>query len=325
MDEEQFTRMLGHIKTIVDGVKSDAQYSRLEGKFSKDIKDQVKGIKACDGLIADEVREWIDSVGLAIQVLGETNHEAARKVVTQTTSGSLRKEIERFLLQRKDMVTTWPHVMDHVRRYFLSPNEEDKLKVDKEKYKQPQHESVPIFNRKYRELALKAYPEPRDRDINRILIRAYSRALCNSDLAKRLMIDGHPETLEGALIYTEEQASGIELYDSLGRQEEAMEVNVVGEATNQLTGALKSFTDAVKDMRKAQDQIMTRVAKLEINNGNSASGPRRGEATGQRRPTWTSDGKPICNYCKKIGHKVRECYQRKRDQGDQNPGPNQGN
>ena len=57
MDEEQFTRMLGHIKTIVDGVKSDAHYSRLEGKFSKDIKDQVKGIKACDGLIANKAQE----------------------------------------------------------------------------------------------------------------------------------------------------------------------------------------------------------------------------------------------------------------------------
>ena len=37
--------MLGHIKTTVEGVKSEAHYSRLEGKFAKDVKDQVKGIK----------------------------------------------------------------------------------------------------------------------------------------------------------------------------------------------------------------------------------------------------------------------------------------
>ena len=82
-----------------------------------------------------------------------------------------------------------------------------------------------------------------------------------------------------------------------------MEIGVVSETTHVLTGALKGLTEAVRDMSKNQDKLMTRVAKLEINKG--------GTGTSGRRSKWTEDGRPICNHCQKPGHIKAECYQLK--------------
>ena len=309
INPDQMQELADGITNLVEGIRQDKQQHRQVEVRKSRVKEEVKGIKDCDGLIAEEVREWIDSIDLALMVVGDIPGSVI-KLITGSTSGSLRKEIERFLQQQPDRANTpWNVLKTLIRNSFLSPNEEDKLKIEVERFQQSSHESVPVFNRKYRELANKAYILPRSADAERILIRAYVKALRNTELAKRTMVDGQPITLEQAMTFTEGQASGMELFDSLDRkerEEEPMEVGALSETASSLNNALRGLTEAVRDMTKNQDRLNTRLAKLEADK----NGERK-VTTGNRYGKWTAEGRPIYNYCEKVGHKRAECYQLK--------------
>ena len=303
----QMQELADGITNLVQGIRQDKQQNRQFEVRKARVKEEIKGIKDCDGLIAEEVREWIDSIDLALMVVGDVPGSVI-KLITGSTSGSLRKEIERFLQQQPDRVNTpWNVLKTLIRNSFLSPNEEDKLKIEVERFQLSTNESVPVFNRKYRELANKAYILPRSADAERILIRPYVKALKNTELAKRTMVDGQPITLEQAMTFTEGQASGMELFDSLDRKErdeEPMEVGALSETASSLNNALRGLTEAVRNMNKNQERLNTRVAKLEA----TQNGGRK-DATRNRHGKWTEEGRPICHYCDKAGHIQAECYQ----------------
>lgn len=86
---------------------------------------------------------------------------------------------------------------------------------------------------------------------------------------------------------------------------------------------------AVKAMQRQLQQIDQRTIKLEntgrrtqrngtTNGDNNAkanadkpnSSKQRPRRRFQQRYNWASDGKPICNYCKQVGHMYRDCKQR---------------
>ena len=92
------------------------------------------------------------------------------------------------------------------------------------------------------------------------------------------------------------------------RQEEDMEVDAVSMAK-----PTKVATEA-----SALEKI---VARLEALEKNDKPKPTYRPDHSQQRPqtnwqktkppnNWTSDGRPICNHCNKIGHKWRECHMR---------------
>ena len=59
------------------------------------IREQIESIPKCDGLIAQDVRDWIDSVTLSWRLVrGIQNHEML--IVTGTIRGPLINEVERF-------------------------------------------------------------------------------------------------------------------------------------------------------------------------------------------------------------------------------------
>ena len=109
------------------------------------------------------------------------------------------------------------------------------------------------------------------------------------------------------MTFTEGQASGMELFDSLDRkerEEEPMEMGALSETATSLNNALRGLTEAVRDMNKSQERLNTRVAKLEATKNSG-----RKDTTGNRRGKWTEEGRPICHYCDKAGHIQAECYQ----------------
>ena len=165
------------IANLVREIRTDERLPRDAQGLKALIKEQIDSITMCDGHIAQDGRDWVDSITLSCRLVRDIpNH--AMQLVTGTIRGPLRNEVERFLsLQQDSLPTPWPLVRDHIRNTFLSPNETDTLKIEIEKLKQPSHESVDIFNRKFREFANKAYPEPRTGDAERILVRACSKAL----------------------------------------------------------------------------------------------------------------------------------------------------
>ena len=243
MDAAQLQALADGISGLVQEIRTDEAAHRNEQRLKESLKEQLKGIRVCDGTIPTEVREWLEDIEVAIPLLNNVQH-AAIKLATKSVSGSLKKEIERFLdTQPNRLGTPWNLLRDHVRISFLSANENERLKSELEKLQQLSHEAVSIFNRKFREAAHKAYPAPRTVDAERILVRAYARALYSSNMAKKLITEGHPVNLEGAITIVETQAAGLELFDSIERKsrDEPMEIGSAEATPDPMSRILSVF------------------------------------------------------------------------------------
>ena len=134
-------------------------------------------------------------------------------------------------------------MLAHIVETFLSPNEDDQAKLSIEKITQG-NDSLPMHNRKYREKAIHAYPHPRSQDAERILIRSYTRSLNSNELAKALTVEGHPQTLDQAMLFAEHRSAGLELFKSIGRQEEPMEIGATNAVPDPVVTALDGLTSA---------------------------------------------------------------------------------
>ena len=232
-------------------------------------------------------------------------------VAARTVSGSLKKEVERFLgAQPNRAQTPWVTLRDHIRATFLSANEAERLKSELEKMAQTSYETLANFNRRFRESANKAFPQPRTPDAERLVLRAYSRGIYSTALAKKLIVEGRPANLDAAFQYAEGQAAGNEMFDGLerrSRDEEEMDCSATGDSQS----LAEKVLEALEGIRKSHERVVTRVAKLEASGSSQRGGGPRKINTPRAPLKWTEDGRPICYHCGKAGHKGAECFQKK--------------
>ena len=95
------------------------------------------------------------------------------------------------------------------------------------------------------------------------------------------------------------------------RPEEPMEVNAIK------SDKIDILTNAVLEMGQRLESVMAI----------GQHPPRSSFKKEGKRPKfeWTTDGKPVCFYCKKIGHKQTECRKKQSDlkkKAGQSPQPN---
>ena len=247
---------------------------------------------------------------------------ATVKIAQRTITGSLKKEVERFLSiqEHRDQVT-WSELVDHIKKSFLSANEKDRLKAELEKIKQSSYESLGVYNRRFREAANKAYPHPRSEDAERTIMQAYARGLYNNKVFEYLMVENCTEKLEDAIKTTEQRQARIEKRDAVNRldTEEPMEINPLNPSPPMTSQQAARDTQLeslrlMKEMAKQMERTTTRVAKLEARLGpiktpghqNCAKGAPHQDCyycnkTGRR-----------CYYCNKPGHIADNCFKKKR-------------
>ena len=87
----QMRELADDITNLVEGIGKTTTQTDKDREAT--VKEEVKGIKDYDGFIA-EVREWTVSIDLALMEVGDVPG-TVRKLITGSTSGSLRKKIER--------------------------------------------------------------------------------------------------------------------------------------------------------------------------------------------------------------------------------------
>ena len=298
MDANQFNVLANGISDLIQDIRADEATHRIERGQKEKVKEQVKAVKACDGTVAAEVREFLEDIELAIPLL-QGIHGGIIDLVTKTVTGSLRKEVERFLsTQPNRLATPWNTLRNHIRVTFLSANEDERLKSELEKFAQPSYEPIPMFNRKFRDAANRAYPQPRTPDAERIVIRAYTRALYNSDIAKKLITDGHPANLEGAIAYTEQLAAGLELYDNMERpnRDEPMEIGSTKLSPQTPMDHLSKMADALEAIKLQNERLVTRVAKMEI------------EQEQQTKRQYGYQNRQACKFCGRKNHFSKNCF-----------------
>ena len=299
-------------------ITSQKEHWEKENKRDR-LRGLCKVIRQCDGSVNAEVREWMEEVEMTIPHTSNIENGTV-KICERTVTGSLKKEIERFLQQQEDRSRiTWTTLRDHIKKSFLSANENERLKSELEKLQQSSYEGLGVYNRKFREAANKAYPSnPRSDDAERIIVRAYARGLYSSDLRKKLIVEERPNKLEAAIKYTEHQDAGLEVWRGITTEDrdiQPMEINPLNPSPPMTSqqAALDINLESIrllKEISQKQERMSTRIAKLEASMGNI------------RLPK--DEGRSKCFYCKKPGHQAKDCYKKKSDEAArQNPGNRQ--
>ena len=259
---------------------------KLEGKNQNTIRDQCAHIERCDGLVTEDIREWLRNVNLAVQNTQGIPHNV-RRIIRKTTTGQLYRAVERWCLAQPPDGVTWTNLSRYVQDSFLGTNEAERLRLDLAKVKQGA-DGILMFNRKYRELAEAAYGERRGAEAERTVIRHYLTALKDHELSKKVILESNATTLAEVITYVDKMAMGLELFNTMF-EEEPMDCSMVDKE--------KTATDK-SDLEKKLEKQNTKIAKLQA----------QVQAMSMDRSPPSRPGRRItCYQCGKEGHVRRDC------------------
>lgn len=218
-------------------------------------KSLIKQTVPCDGSIPSQVRAWMADIDLCItQCSGQqARPESLHNVITRTITGSLRRDIERYLdgacnqQQCLRHEISWDQIRRHVTQAFLSPNEEDHLRDELESMKQSPFETVASFNRRFSEAVDLAYPNmPRNNAEQRVILKAYEQGLTSDQLVRDIMRmmqqNGLPKTFRAAMQCSQDLECQSDEYRRLGRKEQKMSIDHVQHKEDKITTVQKQQT-----------------------------------------------------------------------------------
>ena len=232
-------------------------------------------ITKCDGSCPDLIRTWTTEVALA---RGLPDNEAAIELITSTSSGALKLELESFLDEQEDWNgTPWNAIRTHLLQCFVSSDHQEFLRSLVAKIKQNPGENILAYNRRFRQAASEAFPGDRNPDQNRELVRLYGKGLLEASAAKKLVEQGWPLTLELAFARMNNRSTAQERYQHLGRDEEPMEISPLPKTTrgSELPRTPQTPQQQTVDgLRKSLDQVLTKVEKLDLQQKQMAAGVR---------------------------------------------------
>lgn len=284
-------------------------YSDITTSMQK-VQYYASGINKSDGTVPSEFRAWLQAVDL---IVPQGPAAMVIEAAALTSTGTLNQEVEHFIqtavaampagppAPTRTMVP-WANLRAHLQAAFLSQNEDENLKLELERVQKAAYQTVPQFNVDFRAKALRAYPIPWNAETNRILVRAYIRALKDRRLSSKVL-----------------EAQPVDLPAAMAR---ADHVSAVDEQRTQLLGPEPMDTSALgygQQIPQAIPKTMTTDQKLdkliELLTLQSTQPQQRpfAPSTGgpKRKFEFTPDGKPICTGCAKVGHVWRDCRSRK--------------
>lgn len=256
----------------------------------------VKQIRDYAGEGSRRFRDWLRDVERVGAVLG-ANDERYKLLALQTLKGIAGDYASRIFREAPGM--TWDQMRGHLVQNF-SEEADGLIALQKlHKLKQGKGETAQSFIEKIRNTAEEAYlgHEMANPLIQRQLIDTLAGGIYDKSTARRLMRE-RPRTFDRAVEITLNEQQTSKAFN-LRRGEEDMEVDVIGEAK--------------PDDRL--ERLMDRLEALVV----TPERPKGGRVNHTpKRFKWTKDGKPICDYCSKIGHVQRDCHKKKRDSKSEN-------
>jgi len=275
-----------------------------------------------DGTDPNTIREWIWDVELTIP---QTDGAGSTiDIATRTTRGPLRREIELFLQSRANEnppvprnQVHWDDLKQHITEVFLAIDEQSYLRNQLETIEQSPYEAVTSFNRRFRDIAMIAYPVPRNNEHERELIKSYLRALSMKEMAAEISIRQRPATIQDAMTAAVEFATGTERFNRLGRRDERHEQPMeIGAMSNSKTPSRQNpppstsnsnseLTKMMKGIQSGLDKLQNEVTQLKQKQNENQARPQ----PSRNQYRWTPDGRPICFACGQVGHFRFQCQQ----------------
>ena len=319
--------MAEQLNAIVNYLHADAN-DRTERRHSDErsaLRTRlIKATRICDGSSASAVRDWVQDVEIASKYFGAaTRDRETLQVVFSTLQGPARRCYERFMEEQPDRSNvTWAAVKQHLRRAYLTQDEEEFLRSKLEKVRQTAYESNSAYARSFQEIADQAYPaDTRNLAVQKIILNLYLKGLRNRDLVRRLVQEAEPDSLQEAINATElfsaqeERVQRLWKRDPLVTTDDQMEV---GEVNRRTTNEDKDdLTKQVNTLVRKVSGLQTEFNKFKGERSSTTNGQRtsstRSPSTGSRPPArrtterTTEYRKLICYECKQPGHIARNC------------------
>ncbi len=308
--QQQLTGIQQALDRMVTLQQDVGNRNTADNRIESTVRELVKQTTRCEGVPMAAVRRWMRDIEIAMTQVGQG---FIVRIITGTISGSLRDEIEQYVTQRIQQYglnrnqLPWADIRAHVEPFFLHADERSALRDELDELRQSAHESDNMFGRRFRDLADTAYPvNQRNDDQHRIMLKAYVRGLRLTTTARKLIQDGAPCTLQGALHLVSQYAERQDAFDRMRPGEEPMEVGTVAKGSS----ALGEVSDVLKAVAKQQEQLMSRIAKMEAEQKvwrtkrpQRKAGPPSVPKGGGRGPT--------CYECHQRGHIARNCTMRR--------------
>ena len=167
------------------------------------IRDLIRQTQTCDGSSTSAVRNWIREVTLAFNQVGAAS---IIEIAAKTVSGPLRFELERFIErtiaanQIGRAAIPWPDLRDHLASNFLNIDETAALRDELDKVRQSAYEPTQQFVRRFRDISDICYPSGlRNPDQESVLVRTFVRGLTSDSLARQLIEQAAPASLDEAI------------------------------------------------------------------------------------------------------------------------------
>jgi hypothetical protein len=170
-----------------------AQINHNRTRDDQIVKGLTKRITTCDGTVSAFVRDWLDTIEVSLPAAANIP-QAAITMAAATVSGPLLREVERFLSTQPNRFTTpWNLLREHIRATFLSADEQERLRQEMENLRMSAYDDIVTYNRKFREAAEKAFPLPRNPDVDRIILHCYEKNLYSKQLVQKLVVENNPQ------------------------------------------------------------------------------------------------------------------------------------
>ena len=216
-----------------------------------------------DGGNMDEFRRWSNRIRSNATLL--QNNSAAIQLMLRTTLGSLKDEIDRYILEfinlnpgKSRMDVPCVDLLSYLQRSFLPTNDTEHVREALGSLRQISGESLRNFNRKFRDLAEQAFPvEHRTNDQIKELIKCYIRGLSSKDTA-RSVLRSSPTSITEAMATAVDMDEVEDALHRLGhRHEEPMDISSLVPKVQPKV--------SMESLAKQLEKMSTKIAKLEIN------------------------------------------------------------
>ena len=235
------------------------------------VRGVVRTIAICDGTISSELREWVRGVDI-IEARGDN---ISIEVATRTSKAALLETIECYITAQAALVppvlrgaVVWPGLRDAVRLSLLGPGDADLTRNQLSTATQAAHEDEATYALRFATLARDAYPPPRGTDIERIVVKYFTKGLTCASLREVIVVHRRPADLATAITVAKEVAAAQLEMSALspGGQITAVKPAATDPNKNDATPPSESADKlAIAVLSKKLDKLSTRHGELRSN------------------------------------------------------------
>lgn len=295
--QPNMAQLLTTITNEIRAIGLSEQVRKFSGEGTKKFKDWVR-----------DIHRVSTSVG--------ADPGRIRSLCLQTVTGLAADYLTRYITANPQ--ATWAQIKQAMASVYADEADVEIASQKLRKIKQGGSESLQNFAERILSLAEDAYINENDQNplVQKDLVTALKNGVKSDRIAQKI-INQKPATFDRAIqIAFETQAQAKSFEVSRGREEQPMEVDSI-ENTNSRIDILEKQMVKVTD---SLDTLVTLIKQSKIETQPKTFEKQTRPVEPQIQHKFTSDGKVICSYCSKIGHRMAECRKRKSDFLRQNQG-----